>query len=461
MAEQLFAESPVVVVSNRGPYSFSDVNGVLTARRGSGGVAGSLAPLLERPRTSVISAAMTEADRAAATSGTTTVDGVAVRLLDIPRAVYDAAYNSIANSTLWFLHHGMFDHINQPVFDKSWHRDWQLFVEYNELFGAAAAEAAEPNGTVLVQDYHLALMPAALRKLRPDVRIAHFSHTPFMGPNSLGVLPDDVAHELIEGMASADAVGFHTERWRASYVACAQTLGVKVPSTFVAPLGPTPSDLVRETGTPACDEAYEKLKTVIDGRQAIVRIERLEPTKNMVRGFLAFAELLEAQPALAESTVFVSLAQVSRDTLPVYNDYRQQVEATVAEINGRFGKPGRPVIELMLGDDYPRSLAALRLYDVLLVNPIRDGLNLVAKEGPLVNERNGVVALSREAGAWHELRDVVLTVNPFDVSGTADVLAQALATSPEQRAANVEALRAACTASSPTTWLHQNLAALA
>lgn len=460
MADLLSAPSSVVVVSNRGPYSFDTVDGVLTARRGSGGVAGSLAPLLERPGTSVVAAAMTEGDRAAAASGTTTVDGVGVRLLDIDRSVYDAAYNGIANSTLWFLHHGMFDHINQPVFDRRWHRNWQLFVEYNEQFAAAAAEAAAPNAVVLVQDYHLALMPAVLRKLRPDVRVVHFSHTPFMGPNSLGVLPEGVAHQLIEGMAAAQAVGFHTDRWRNSFEACARALGVEVPKAFVAPLGPIPADLARESSSPACNAAYDKLAKVIDGRQAIVRIERLEPTKNMVRGFLAFAELLEDQPHLANSVVFVSLAQVSRDTLPVYNEYRKHVEDTVTDINSRFGSPDRPVIELLLGDDYPRSLAALRLYDVLMVNPIRDGLNLVAKEGPIVNERNGVVALSREAGAWDELRDVVLSVNPFDVSGTAAVLGEALAMSGEQRAANVEALRAACTSSSPTTWLHQNLAAL-
>ncbi len=194
-------------------------------------------------------------------------------------------------------------------------------------------------------------------------------------------------------------------------------------------------------------------------RRVIVRVDRMELSKNLLRGFWAFEELLEQEPAHRERVVFVALAYPTRQGLAEYLAYQDEVETTVARINERWGTPGWTPVVLEVEDDYPRSLAALTRYDVLLVNPVRDGLNLVAMEGPVINTRDGVLALSREAGAFDQLAGGALEVNPFDVTGTATVLARALALGPEERAARAAALRTAILARRPADWLDDQLAA--
>ena len=186
----------------------------------------------------------------------------------------------------------------------------------------------------------------------------------------------------------------------------------------------------------------------------------MELSKNLLRGFWAFEELLELQPQRRERVVFLALTYPTRQGLPKYLAYQNEVESTVARINLQWSTPGWTPIVLEVEDDYPRSLAALSRYDVLLVNPVRDGLNLVAKEGPLINTRDGVLALSREAGAFDELKVAALEVNPFDVAGTADVLATALDMSREEKASRIATLREVILARQPTGWLHDQLDAV-
>ena len=212
-------------------------------------------------------------------------------------------------------------------------------------------------------------------------------------------------------MAGFGACGFHTERWATAY---RQGLALLVPDegraaragpTFVSPLSTDPDRLRASAADPAVAVALARIEEQIGGadRQVIVRVDRMELSKNLLRGFWAFDELLERQPQRRERVVFVALAYPTRQGLPEYLAYQNEVESTVARINQRWGTPGWTPIVLEVEDDYPRSLAALSRYDVLLVNPVRDGLNLVAKEGPLINTRHGVLALSREAGAFDEL----------------------------------------------------------
>ena len=207
--------------------------------------------------------------------------------------------------------------------------------------------------------------------------------------------------------------------------------------------------------------ALSRIEDSIGGtdRKVIVRVDRMELSKNILRGFWAFEELLEDEPEHREHVVFVALAYPTRQGLPEYLAYQDEVETEAARINDRWATPGWTPIVLEVEDDYPRSLAALTRYDVLLVNPVRDGLNLVAMEGPLVNARNGVVALSREAGAFDQLARGALEINPFDVTGTATVLSKALAMDGEERAARSASLRAAIEARRPLDWLEDQLIA--
>jgi trehalose 6-phosphate synthase len=227
----------------------------------------------------------------------------------------------------------------------------------------------------------------------------------------------------------------------------------------VAPLSIDPARLRASAAGPDVAPALARIEESVGGtdRAVIVRVDRMELSKNLLRGFWAFDELLEREPAHRERVVFVALAYPTRQGLPEYLAYQEEVETTVARINERWGTPGWTPVVLEVEDDYPRSLAALTRYDVLLVNPVRDGLNLVAKEGPVINARDGVLALSREAGAFDELAFGALEVNPFDVTGTATVLSEALALGPDERSARARALREAILARTPADWLADQL----
>jgi trehalose 6-phosphate synthase len=300
----------------------------------------------------------------------------------------------------------------------------------NRAFAEVIAATAPEGAAVLVQDYHLALVGTHLVERRPDLRLVHFSHTPFADPTTWRVLPPDLGAELLAGMAATHACGFHSRRWADAFAACCQDQLGTTPPTFVAPLAPDARDMADVAAGDACGTAVADLDATIGDRALLVRVDRIELSKNILRGFLAFEDLLERHPQWRERVVFGAFVYPSREGLPEYLAYRQEVEATVRRINERWATPGWTPILFDATDDFPRSVAALRRADVFLVNPIRDGLNLVAEEGPLVNERDAVLLLSPEAGVWDQLEGAARPVHPYDISGTADAIAAALATPP-------------------------------
>lgn len=454
------AGPPVVIVSNRGPLSFRlDANRELIATRGAGGLVSGIAPLVAGTDTLWVAAAMSEGDRVAASRGRQQAEGFNVRTLALDPDEYRMAYDVVCNSTLWFLHHHLYDLARRPRFDRAWREAWRAYRSVNLAFAEVVAAEAPPGAVVLVQDYHLLLVGAVLAARRPDVRTVHFSHTPFAAPDIFRVLPDDVGEVLLEGMAAHAACGFHAERWARNYVDTSEQLLGVVPRSFVSPLAPDPEALAREAGSPAVEAAVEALTAEVGERALLVRVDRIELSKNLLRGFLAYDDLLDQHPEWRGRVVFKALVYPSRGGLAEYLAYRAEVESVVERINARWGTPDWTPVLLDLGDDYPASVAALRRADVLLVNPIRDGLNLVAKEGPLLNEVDGVLCLSPEAGAWDELGAAALRVDPFDVSGTAAVLHEALSMGPAPRRARAIELRAHAGARTPRHWLADQIAA--
>ncbi|NBE54616.1 alpha,alpha-trehalose-phosphate synthase (UDP-forming) [Streptomyces boluensis] len=447
--------APILVASNRGPVTYSvRPDGGLDAKRGGGGLVSGLSAIGPDAGALWVCAALGDGDREAVRRGVTEPG---VRMLDIDADVHADAYQGIANSVLWFVHHMLYQTPLEPVFDQEFRRQWAAYERYNRAFAEALADGAAPGAAVLVQDYHLALVPGMLRELRDDLRIGHFSHTPWAPVDYFRMLPDDIAEQLLRGMLGADRLGFLTRRWADTFTACCDAVvgGLGGARVGVHGLG-ADADFLRERAHR--DDVAERtaaLRRQIGGtgeRRTIVRVDRTELSKNIVRGLRAYELLLDEHPEWHERVVHLAFAYPSRQDLAVYRDYTAEVARVADSVNSRFSTPGWTPVILHVEDDFARSLAAYRLADVALVNPIRDGMNLVAKEIPVVSDAGCALVLSREAGAHEELGADALTVNPYDVVSTAAALHEALTMPHEERAARTERLAAAATALPPERW---------
>lgn len=476
------SEAQVLVASNRGPVSFSLAeSGTLSMRRGGGGLVSGLAGVAGDTDVLWICAALSDADRIAVRNSpdgrldqTEHDTGGQARMLDIPVATFERAYNAVANSTLWFVHHLLYDTPNQPHFDARSRRDWQSYEAYNAAFADAMARDAAPDAKVAVQDYHLSLAPKMLRERRGDVRIVHFSHTPWAPPEYYQLLPDDIGRQVLEGILGADHAGFLAHRWAGAFLDCCEAiLGARVDRVArtvthegrvtrvgVHELGVDGDALRERAAAPDVATRTEALRELVADRQLIVRIDRTELSKNIVRGLAAYRELLVKHPEWHGRVVHLAFAYPSRHDLPEYREYTAAVQRMAAEISDEFGDGTWQPLILQVNDDYPRSLAAYGMADVLLVNPIRDGMNLVAKEGPVLSSNGTALVLSREAGAAAELGGDAIMVNPYDVSQTAEALHQALLMPRDERAERCERLAAVATALPPQKWFADQLAAL-
>ncbi|MEU6179227.1 alpha,alpha-trehalose-phosphate synthase (UDP-forming) [Streptomyces coeruleorubidus] len=456
-----YGAAQVLVASNRGPVSYTvGEDGSLDAKRGGGGLVSGLSAIGSDADALWVCSALSDGDREAVRRG---VGEDGVRMLDIPADVHADAYNGIANSVLWFVHHMLYQTPLEPVFDAEFRRRWTSYETYNRAFAEALAEEAARGAAVVVQDYHLTLMPGMLRELRPDLRIGHFSHTPWAPPEYFRMLPDDVAGQVLRGMLGADRLGFLTQRWADAFTACAERFAGGLGGTRIGVHGlGADADFLRKRSHEAdVEERMAALREEIgEGRRTIVRVDRTELSKNIVRGLLAYRRLLETHAEWRERVVHVAFAYPSRQDLAVYRDYTAEVRRVSEEINAEYGTPGWTPVVLNLKDDFARSLAAYRLADVALVNPIRDGMNLVAKEVPVVSDAGCALVLSREAGAFEELGEDAIVVNPYDVTGTAAALHEALSMGPEERAERSKRLAAAATALPPAQWFLDQLDAL-
>ncbi|MET8609446.1 alpha,alpha-trehalose-phosphate synthase (UDP-forming) [Streptomyces misionensis] len=462
----------VLVASNRGPVSYTvGEGGALRPKRGGGGLVSGLSAIGPEANAVWVCAALGDGDRAAARRAdggllpVADTGGQRVRMLDIDAEVFADAYNGIANSVLWFVHHMLYQTPLEPVFDAGFRRQWAAYEAYNRAFAEALAQEAAEGAAVLIQDYHLALAPRMLRRLRPDLRIGHFSHTPWAPAEYFRLLPDDIAAELLTGILGADRAAFLTQRWADAFTECCHAvLGPGIPTGTrigVHGLG-ADADFLRARAHEAdVDERMAALRAETgEGRRTIVRVDRTELSKNIVRGLLAYRQLLDEHPEWRERVVHVAFAYPSRQDLAVYREYTEQVRRVAEEINERYGTDGWTPVVLHVKDDFARSLAAYRLADVALVNPIRDGMNLVAKEVPVVSDEGCALVLSREAGAYAELGEDALVVNPYDITGTARALHAALSMPAGERAERSKRLAAAATALPPAQWFLDQLHAL-
>jgi len=477
MSSQLPAalESPLVVASNRGPVSFQrNDEGALVGERGSGGLVTALAGVLFESDATWLAAAMTDGDHEVAASGRPIDVEPAGRaaFVDVPKERYDGYYNGVSNRVLWQLHHYLFDLSYLPTWDLESRQIWDDYREVNRLFAHALEHHGDREPVYLVQDYQLSMVPGMLRELRPDARIAHFTHTPFAAPAYMRVLPGPFREDLLRGMLGADVLGFQAEQWAENFLLSARDSlpDVRVDMrrrrvhvddrtvlvrTYPVSLDPGP---LRATGRSAEVKALRRSISSWRGdTKLLLRVDRLELSKNVLRGFQAYESFLHDRPDWHGRVRFLALLPRSRSEIPEYQLYAQRCREAVDSINAKFGTPGWEPVEMRTDENYAQAVAAYGLYDALLVNPIFDGMNLVAMEGPLVNKRHGALILSRNAGAFARLGRHAIPVNPFDVAETATAIAEALEMPEDERVRRARGMGRAVLARNPVRWLTSQL----
>ena len=460
----------LIVVSNRGPVSYDrDPGGERAATRGAGGLVTALAPLVSRHDVTWIASAMSEEERRIAAAGPldeTAAGGARYRLRLVAHDpdAYRLFYDVVANPVLWFVQHGLWDCMLDPDADLlgPW-RDG--YVAVNAAFADAVVAELErdPGAAVLFQDYHLYVAPRLVRDRRPEAATAHFVHIPWVGPEAWRVLPEAIVRAVHDGLLANDTVGFHTPRWRDAFVASSEAyLGAGAAGRTVLTAEPISLDAAAFEELGASPEVRRREPELIPRRpeRLVLRVDRTDPAKNAVRGFEAFARLLERRPDLHGRVAMLALLHPSRLSIPEYRRYQERLESAAAAVNAVHGTAEWQPIVLDLRDDFLLSVAAYRSYDVLLVNSVLDGLNLVAKEAPLVNARAGVLVLSQGTGAYEELAEWVVPCDPLDVDGQAAALEQALEVPLETRRRWLHGIRAHVRANDLDAWAGAQLEAL-
>ncbi|HJU57702.1 MAG TPA: trehalose-6-phosphate synthase [Actinomycetota bacterium] len=468
----------LVVASNRGPLTFERNDaGELTARRGSGGLVTALSGALLEAEGVWVAAGMSDGDREKITAAQRgRIDhregdaAYRLRYLDIPPDIYEGYYNGISNGVLWFAHHYLWDTVRSPSFGKDVERSWECYVDVNRRFAVAMDEEGTRVGAdpaFLVQDYHLSLVPQFLRELRPDALIAHFSHTSIAGPTYFRMLPAKIHDQTLRGLLGADVLGFHSPVWAENFLLSARSLpGVRVDlarsrivterrevTVRIHPISVDGRAMRDAAAAHEIRQLRHDLNRWRDNNRLILRVDRLELTKNIVRGFNAYELFLRRNPSWIGRVRFLTLLSPSRMEIPEYQEYTELCLAEAERINDELGDDGWAPIELRLRDDYVGALAAYGVYDVLFVNPVIDGMNLVAMEGPLLNRRGGVLVLSRNAGAYGRLGRYALGVNPFDLGEMADALKAALEMPVDERTRRARGLSRLVLANPPSRWV--------
>ena len=457
------ARRKLIVVSNRGPIGYAREAGERVARRGAGGLVTALAPLVSHHDVTWIASALSDEDRAAAAEGpvdATAADGshYRLRLVAHEPAAYDLYYNVVANPALWFVQHGLWELKYEP--ERDLRPAWEDgYAAVNRAFADAVVEELErdPGTAVFFHDYHLYLAPELVREQRPDAVMAHFTHIPWVGREDWSVLPDEIVEAIHGSLLACDVVGFHTNRWRSAFLAVCGELGLDVSGTLVSahPISFDPDEF---TALAASAPVLERERDLLSSRPEtlILRVDRTDPAKNVPRGLQAFALLLERRPELRGRVGMLALLDPSRQEIPEYVDERRRIEEAAGVVESRF--PGS--LRLRIADDFHQSIAAYKQFDVLLVNAVMDGLNLVAKEAPYVNERDGVVVLSVNTGAHEEIGAWTVPVDPLDVEGQADALETALAMPAEERRARLDAIRSHLRRHDLSRWVGRQLSDL-
>jgi trehalose 6-phosphate synthase len=474
------SDERLVIVSNRGPAQFERENDERVVRRGGGGLVTALSGLVAHRGALWIASAMTDEDVAVAREA----DGKAVdvelndvayqvQMVESDTYAYERFYNVIANPILWFVQHYLWDLSNAPDIRSEELEAWDNgYTVVNRDIAEAVLSTLEGQDEPLVMfhDYHLYTAPAIVRAGRPDAFLQHFVHIPWSQPDSWRILPARWREAIYHGLLANDIIGFHTTAYCRNFLHCCRELmELEVDHERGAvfhegreiwvrayPLG---IDAKRLERTAASDEVLEAEREILRRRRdhMILRVDRADLSKNVLRGFTAFDTFLQQHPEFRERVTFIAHLQPSRQDVPEYAEYLERIEALVAVVNHRHGTTDWMPIDLRIYENLPEAIARYKHFDLLMVNSIFDGMNLVAKEAPAVNTRDGVIMLSENTGSHEELGDCTLTVNPFDISEQAETIYRALTMDPEERRIRASRLREIVRDRDPGVWITEQL----
>ena len=474
--------SPIVIVSNRGPVTFStDESGARTYSRGAGGLVTALNAVSRRQREAVwVASATSDEDARVAKESRENpyeVEDLRIALVEHDEGAYDLMYNTLANPLLWFVQHGLYNLPYAPALGDETRRAWEEgYLPVNENFAAAVERMLEGSlrggeePTILVHDYQLYMVPRFLReRLGDGPFVSLFVHIPWPDPEGWRVLPQYVREGVLRSLLQADVVAFHTDRYARNFVRTAgEVLGVEADEeegvvryegrevwARAYPISIDPGEFEELAASDAVLEQESSVKD-LPGK-LLLRIDRMDLSKNVLRGFQAYGRMLERHPEMKGEVTFLAGLQPSRGDIPEYAAYAEAIQDAVEEVNEKHGTDGWQPVVLSMEDNFPRSVAAYKAYDVLLVNAVRDGMNLVAKEAAVVNEKNGVLVLSENAGAQEELGEFAITVNPFDLDEGAEAIYAALTMPEGEKKRRAEGLKRQVRENTIEEWVEAQL----
>lgn len=482
MNSEFLEDKEIIVASNRGPVVFKrDEKGKIQLIRGAGGIVGSMIPFLKKTHGKWVSSAIGECDHYINNKYHSKVPipledpEYYVQFIKTEEEIYNRFNGKFANPLLWFIHHSMWNPPYSPCADDELHQAWDSYQHVNSMFAAAIGKDVsklEKTPIVMLQDYHLYLTPKLIREQHPDVLMSQFVHIPFPPPEIFQQLPNYMQIEILDSMLTNDVLGFHIPRYMKNFL---QTVKLILPNASVDdiagdilynghvchvrtyPISVDMETLQTHAQDPTVMVKEAEVDEMIGDCKLIYRTDRTDLSKNIIRGFQAYDMFLEKYPEWREKVKFVATLMPSRQDIKIYREYTDKIRDIVKEINEKYATPDWQPIKYICRGDYDLVIALLKRYDVLMVNPILDGMNIVAKEGSVVNENNGVIVLSNGAGCYEELKDGAICINPFDLRQTAESIDMALLMDEKTKAQMIAKTRKAIQRNDLNKWVSHQL----
>lgn len=469
----------LIVASNRGPVEFYLNNGKIEMKRGAGGLVSTLLPFMSEVEGTWVASAMTDGDREVAGKYEKCLVPVpeenpdfCVSFVVVDQEIYKDYYSIISNPLLWFVQHYMWNTPYVPVIDDKMHKAWHdSYVYVNKMFAEKIIEEAETDERkplIMLQDYHLYTCPGYIRERIDDVFLSHFVHIPWPQSEYFGILPEYMQEAIVKGLLSNDILGLHVKKYVMNFLYTSEPYVDKVDyekgliwydgrviSVKHYPISVDDKKLLENSKSSEVLKKEELIRQIKGDCFLIYRTDRADLSKNIIRGFMAYELFLQKHPEFHGKVKFLSTGMPTRQQIKEYCDYKDETYKMIDSINERYSKDGWKPIEQIFKADYNLVTAAFKHYDCLLVNPIVDGMNIVAKEGPVVNENSGVLIMSNGAGSYEELKDNSITVNAYDITQTADAIYRAIMMSPEERERLIEGLKKTVHERNVYTWMHE------